>query len=289
MAKIASVIGRDDDARKYQTLLRNIKAAFNEAYVTPDGRILGENRGRRPGDAYEQIPGTDTQTAYLLALGFDLLPEDKKPPAVKHLLERIEERDWHLSTGFLGTPLLLPVLTQVGHLDLAYQLLQTDTFPSWGYFIKTGATTMYEAWDGCDDNGFKKGSLNHFAFGVVCEWLQRFVAGIDADPQRPGYKHIIFHPRPGGGITFARATYNSIHGMIVSDWKIEDGGFRWRIRVPVNTTATVYVPAKDSSLVAESGRPADRAQGVRFIGMEDDRAVYAVGSGTYEFAVNEGN
>jgi alpha-L-rhamnosidase len=146
-----------------------------------------------------------------------------------------------------------------------------------------------QAWDGCDDDGHKKGSLNHFAFGVVCEWLQRYVAGIEIDPDRPGYKHIIFDPRPGGGLTFARATYNSIHGMIVSDWKIDADAFRWTVAVPANSTATVRIPAADAALVTEGGRPAEEAEGVRFVGMADDRAVYAVGSGTYEFAVKEGN
>ena len=287
MARMARVIGRDADADKYERLLANIKAAFAEAYVNAEGRVMGENRGRAPGDVYEQIPGTDTQTAYLLALHLGLAPAGKRGLAEKHLLERIEERGWHLSTGFCGCPLLLGTLTELGHLDLAYRLLLTDTCPSWGYMVNRGATTMWEAWDAWTEQheakGETHGSLNHFAFGAVGEWLYQTVAGIDVDPDRPAYKHVIFRPRPGGEMTFAKAAHDSIRGKIVSDWKIENGAFHWRVALPANTTGTVYVPAGDAASVTESGKPASEAEGVRFVAAEDGRAVFEIASGTYVF------
>ena len=287
MAKMARVLGRGDDAAKYEDLAAKIREAFPKQHLSADGRVLGENRGRRPGEPYEQIDGTDTQTAYLLALHLDLLPEADRLKAIEHLLERLADRDWHLSTGFLGTPHLLSTLTDLGRLDLAYQLLLTDTQPSWGYMVKRGATTMWEAWDGWDEEiharGLTHGSLNHYAFGAVGEFLYQTVAGIDVDPERPAYKHIIFRPRLGGGLTYARATHESIHGTIESDWRIEGGAFSWRITVPANTTGTVYVPLAGSRTVTEGGGPADAADGVKFLRAEAGCAVYVVGSGTYQF------
>jgi alpha-L-rhamnosidase len=179
----------------------------------------------------------------------------------------------------------LPTLAETGHLDIAYRLLTQDTFPSWGYSIKNGATTIWERWDGwTEEKGFQDpgmNSFNHYAFGSVGRWLFGTVAGIDTDG--PGYKRITIHPRPSGGFTFAKASYKSIHGKIVSDWKITDHKFELDVTIPANTTATVYVPAKDADGVTESGRPATQAKCVRLLRMENGKAVFVVGSGHYRF------
>jgi len=268
VSKAAAVLGKYEDAEKYEELFEQIKSAFNKAYVSEDGRIKGE-----------------TQTCYLLGLYFDLLPEDKREPATQNLIEAIRNKDWHLSTGFVGLSYLVPTLADTGHLDIAYRLLNNDTFPSWGYSIKNGATTIWERWDGwTEEKGFQTpgmNSFNHYSFGSIGRWLFGSVAGIDTDG--PGYKRIIIQPRPGGGLDYAKASYNSINGEIVSDWKIMGGKFALNVTIPANTTATVYVPAGDIESVTEGGKPAAKAGDVSLLRMEDDSAVFAVGSGHYRF------
>jgi alpha-L-rhamnosidase len=266
MAEMAEAIGRAEDASGYRDLNERIKGAFNEAFVSPDGRIDG-----------------DTQTCYLLALHMGLLPEDRRPAAAEHLVRTIEREDWHLSTGFVGVGYLCPVLTDTGHTDVAYRLLLNETYPSWGYTIKNGATTIWERWDGwTQENGFQSpnmNSFNHYSLGSVGEWLYRYVAGIDLGT--PGYSHIIIHPHPGGDLTFARGEYDSVRGRISSSWRVEDGRFTLEVLVPPNTTATVHVPCAD---VSEGGGPVDEADGVKFLRAGKGETVLSVGSGLYEFA-----
>ena len=270
-SRMAAAIGRGEDATRYEQLFQEIKEAFNKAFVMPDGRVRGE-----------------TQTCYVLALQFDLLPDNLRPLAAQHLVFDIKARGWHLSAGFLGTPYLLHVLRDTGYLDVAYRLLKNDTFPSWGYTIKQGATTMWERWDGwTDDGGFQTpemNSFNHYAFGAVGDWMYRTIAGIDIDPKQPGYRHIIVHPRPGGGLNFARGECRSIYGTIVSDWRKDGDSFTLKVVVPANTRATVYVPTSDPAAVTENGKPATQAECVSFKGVQGDCAVFEIGSGTYGFA-----
>ena len=267
LSKMAAAVGKDNSAEKYEKLFQKIKNAFNKAYVSDDARIKG-----------------DTQTSYVLGLHFDLLPENKRRLAAEHLVEAIKKKDWHLSTGFVGLSYLLPTLTETGRLDIAYQLLTNDTFPSWGYSIKNGATTIWERWDGwTEDKGFQTpnmNSFNHYSFGAVGRWLFGTVAGIDTDG--PGYKKIIIRPRPGE-IKSAKASYESIHGKIVSEWRIKSNKFTLNVTIPANTTATVYVPAARAEAVTESGQPAAKAKDVQFLRTEQGIAVFAVGSGSYEF------
>lgn len=271
MAKMAHVIGKDDDARKYDTLFNNIKDAFNRAFVSDDGHIKG-----------------DTQTNYLMALHFNLLPEDKRATATQYLVNDIEKRNWHISTGFVGVGYMTPTLTEVGQTAVAYRLLNQDTFPSWGFSIRHGATTIWERWDGwTPDKGFQDpgmNSFNHYSMGSVGQWMFATVAGVDGDPDNPGFKRIIIHPRPGGGLTYANATYNSIRGPIASGWRLTNGALQLTVTVPANTTATVYVPTSDAAKVTESGKPVATAIGVKFVRSEAGAAVYEVGSGTYGFA-----
>ncbi|MHC4086597.1 MAG: family 78 glycoside hydrolase catalytic domain [Planctomycetota bacterium] len=268
VAKTAAVLGKDEDAKKYEALFQQIREAFNKAYVSDDGRIKG-----------------DTQTCYAMGIYFDLLAVDKRELAAKHLVEAVRKKNWHLSTGFVGLSYLLPALSQTGNLDVAYRLLNNETFPSWGYSIKNGATTIWERWDGwTEDKGFQDpgmNSFNHYAFGSVGRWMFGVVAGINTDG--PGYKRIIIDPEPGGGFSYAKASYESIHGMIKSFWEIKDSKFTLNVTIPANTTATVYVPTVKPESVAETGIPAAMSEGVKFLQMEAGKAVYEVGSGDYVF------
>lgn len=270
MSLMAKTIGQDKEARQYDRLFQNIRASFQKEFVLPDGRIKGW-----------------TQTGYLLALAMDLVPQELSPKSAEHLAENIKKRDWHLSTGFVGAGYLNPVLTQMGYSDLAYRLLLNDTFPSWGYSIKQGATTIWERWDGwTEEKGFQDpgmNSFNHYAFGSIAEWLYCSVAGIDLDPDKPGYKQFRIQPIPGGGLEFAQAEYNSIHGKIFSGWNFKGGKITMNITVPPNTTAVVFVPGTDASKITESGKPAAESEGIKFLRTENGTAVFEVSSGTYVF------
>jgi alpha-L-rhamnosidase len=199
----------------------------------------------------------------------------------------IESEDWHLSTGFVGVGYLCPVLTESGHSDLAYRLLGNETYPSWGYTIRNGATTIWERWDGwTEETGFQSpnmNSFNHYSLGSVGEWLYRYVAGIDLDPTKPGYERIVIRPRPGGGLTRAKGEYDSVRGRIASAWSIEGDRFKLEVIIPPNTTATVHVPAANGARVSEGGGPVEEAEHVEALRADGEEAILSVGSGRYQF------
>lgn len=241
LSQVAKILGKNDDAEKYAALYRDVCKAFNHEFVTPSGRIVGH-----------------TQTAYLMALGFDLIPEELKPAALNHLVSDIEGRGYHLSTGFVGTPLLCPVLTRYGRIDVAYKLLMQESYPAWFYPILQGdATTMWERWNSyTKDKGFGDAgmnSFNHYAYGAVGEWLYNTVAGLDIDPEKPGYKHIRFHPQPGGGLTHAKAALDTRYGLASIEWRIEGGSLSVSCVVPPNTTATLQLPDGSQPTALKAG------------------------------------
>ena len=270
LARSAAVLGKTADAAKYEALFETIKAAFNDKYVAADGRIT-----------------SDTQCAYAMALKFELLPEDKRAQAAAHLAADVAAKGDHLSTGFIGVGYLLPVLTEAGMADLAYKLIHQDSFPSWLFSVKLGATTIWERWDGwTPENGFQNvimNSFNHYSLGACGEWLYGTVGGIDQDPDSAAFKRIVIRPRPGGTITSASARLDTIRGEVVSRWKRHPDGFALHVTLPANTTATVHVPAGAPGEVRESGKPVDEAEGVAFLRMEEGAAVFSVASGHYRF------
>jgi len=269
MGRIASALNKQDDALKYNRLFERIKISFNETYVAEDGRIKG-----------------DTQCGYVLAIAFDLLEPNMRKLAAKHLVDDIKRRNWHLSTGFVGTKDLMLALAKIGRNDVAYRLFHNDTFPSWGFSIKHGATSIWERWNGwTPDKGFYDPDMNsfaHYSFGAVGQWMFENIAGINTDT--PGFEHIIIKPQPGGRLTFAKSGFESIRGSIATDWQIRNDQLILNVTIPANTTATVYIPAQNANEVTESNMPADKAEGVKFLRMEADAVVYEVGSGTYSFA-----
>ncbi|GAA1374690.1 alpha-L-rhamnosidase [Streptomyces beijiangensis] len=257
-AQMATALG--EDAAPYTGLLDRVRTAFQNAYVTADGRVKG-----------------DTQTAYVLALSMKLVPDALRKAGADRLVALIEAKDWHLSTGFLGTPRLLPVLTDTGHTDVAYRLLHQRTFPSWGYQIDKGATTMWERWDSIKPDGTFQdagmNSFNHYAYGSVGEWMYTNIAGIAAG--REGYRQIVVRPRPGGQVTSASARFASLYGPVTTQWQQKPGSFVLECTVPPNTTAEVWVP---------TDRP-DRVKGTQAepVRTEDGCAVFEVGSGAHRF------
>jgi len=268
MSRIAAVLGKRRDAAKYKRLFERIRTAFNDAYVADDGRIQG-----------------NTQTVYVLALAFDLLPETLREAATGYLVEDIRVRKGHLSTGFVGTKDLMLVLSDRGEDETAYRLFHNRTFPSWGFSIRHGATSIWERWDGWTPaKGFQTPGMNsfaHYAFGAVGQWMFETIGGIDT--AEPGFGRIVIRPRPGGKLTFAKVAYDSIRGPVACDWKLARAGLTMDVTIPANATASVHVPAVAKAAVTEGGKPAARARGVTFVGMSDGSAVYEVGSGTYRF------
>jgi len=271
LQRIASVLGEEDDAARYAALLEDVKEAFRKEFITANGRMA-----------------SNTQTAYALALSFGLMPEGQEVQAARRLAQDVRAFGNHITTGFLGTPLLCQSLSDNGHLDVAYDLLNQETYPSWLYPVKMGATTIWERWDGIKpDSSFQDAgmnSLNHYAYGAIGEWLYRVAAGLEADPEEPGYKHIRIQPQPGGGFTYARAALNTMYGLTASAWEIVDGRFRLDVTVPPNTHATVRLPHATLAQVTESGQTLDAADGIARAFQEGEAVIVEVGSGQYRFA-----
>jgi len=269
MMRMAQVLNRPPDVEKYAKLFREVRAAFDEQFVKPDGTV-----------------GSGSQTSDVLALHMNLLPQSLRATVAERLVEDIKAHDWHLTTGFLGTPYLMLELSNSGHSDVAYRLLLQTTYPSWGYMIAHGATTMWERWNGdqmMDDPSMN--SYNHYAYGAVAEWLYRDAAGIDEDPQQPGFRRILLHPQFDASLGEAAATYDSPYGTVSSAWKVEDNSVTWNVVIPANTTALLYFPADVASTILEDGKDIRQSPGISFVVDESGRAVYEAGSGSYSFTV----
>ncbi len=240
LGKTAALLGNADDASKYSDLAKKIRDAFVAEYVTPNGRLVSH-----------------TQTAYAMAISFDLIPINLVGKSGDHFAENVS-RFGHLTTGFLGTPLLCPALSIIGRDDLAYKLLNRKEYPSWLYPVTMGATTIWERWDTQKPDGTiieGMNSFNHYAYGAIGQWLYQHAAGLQINPLNPGYKHIIFAPHPGGGLTKAKASLNTMYGVAESEWRIENNTFYYKVTIPANTTATVYLPNKNNPAILLNNEP----------------------------------
>lgn len=269
-AKAAKVLGRDAEADEYTKLRSKIISAFNKAYIDENGRIEG-----------------DTQTCYVLALAYDLVSGRRAELAAQRLIELIEERDWHLSTGFVGTKDLMLVLSKIGRNDVAYRLLLNDTFPSWGFSIKHGATSIWERWDGwTPENGFQDPGMNsfaHYSFGAVYQWMAENIGGIRN--ASPSYKKIIIKPYPNGDLEFAKVRYDSIRGRIQTNWKKENNNLILGVIIPANTTAIIHIPADSPEDINEGEKPLADVKGIEVLGQKDGRVIVEAGSGRYKFTI----
>lgn len=226
VAKTAAILNNHEDEKTYTDLLQKIKEVFVANFRD----------------------SLNTQTACVLALQFDMLPEQLRTKTVNKLVSLIGQNNNHLATGFLGTPFLLHVLTRYGYNELAYAILNQTTAPSWLYPVTKGATTIWEKWDAIKPDGtFDTCSLNHYAYGAVGDWLYQNTAGIQS--AAPGYKKIIIKPIIGGELTWVNASYRSASGRIVSNWKIKDNQITMHVEIPHGTTATIFVPGKKPKTV----------------------------------------
>jgi alpha-L-rhamnosidase len=264
LAQAAGLLGKAEDAKKYQELSERVKAAYAAEFIGRDGRM-------RP----------DKQASYVRALAFDLAPADLKPAIVERLVRLIRAAGNHVGTGFLSTVYLCEALAENGRLDVAYDLLTQKTAPSWLYAVTKGATTIWETWEGIKEDGTPSASLNHYSPGAVVNFLHRVVAGIK--PMEPGYRRILIQPRPGGGLASASATYQSGYGRIACAWSATDGRMAVDVTIPANTRAAVILPGAALEDVLESGVPLLETEGVLQLAQAGPDTQVALGSGEYHF------
>jgi len=261
MSEIAHALGKESDAERYRQLGMQVRDAFRKQWIKEDGTV-----------------GNGSQTGYVLALYMNLVPDPLVPASVDKLVKDIEAHNWHLTTGFLGTPFLLFTLADHDRTEVAYRLLLNETYPSWGYMLSKGATTWWERWNG-DTGDPAMNSYNHYAFGSVMAWVYRYLVGIDGTPSDPGFHRIVIHPRLDGRVTSAHGTYDSVYGRIAVDWKAAAGGpFSLEVTIPANTTAKVYLPVSAGARVTDGGKPVKTAK-------EGASYMVEIGSGSYAFQV----
>jgi alpha-L-rhamnosidase len=274
LSEAAKLLGKTDDARTYAELYNKIKEVFIHEYVTPAGRV-----------------GTCSQTSYILALKFGLLPENLRAKAAELLVADIKSRRNHISTGFLGTPYIAHELSRAGYTDVAYDLLLQETYPSWIYPVKMGATTIWERWDGQKtDSTFQDAgmnSFNHYAYGAIGDWMYRISAGIET--MEPGYKKLVIQPHPTGKLSFAKASFESPYGRVASGWERKNGKIEVTVIIPPNTEAIIMLPVSDVSAITQNGAalPAEK----NIIAAEGQNGKKQTGllrgSGEYKFEYTE--
>ncbi|MBB6674935.1 alpha-L-rhamnosidase [Cohnella nanjingensis] len=267
----AVVLGLADDARLYTALHARIVAAFREEFVTPSGRLAAP-----------------TQTAHVLALTFGLVEGAERERVAKDLNQLVVDQEYHLTTGFVGTPYLCFALSDNGYHDTAVKLLMQESYPSWLYSVTKGATTIWEHWDGIKPDGSfwseDMNSYNHYAYGAIGDWLYRVVAGLDMDEGEAGYRRLRVHPRfAGESLGHARASFESVYGRAEAGWSVRDGQRTVEVTVPANATAEITLPGAKLETLTESGRAADGAEGVALTEQTAEGVRLAVGSGTYSF------
>ena len=260
VAEIAGILGKQEDAAKYAKLATDIKQAFNRDFLDKQTK---------------QYAG-GTQTALACALYQGLAEPADVDATVQNLVANVERQGNHLDCGILGTKYLLHALTDHGRVDVAYKVAAQTTQPSWGNWVKQGATTLWEGWDG-------GGSHNHVMFGDVSAWFYETLAGIRPDPAAPGFKKILIKPSVGGGLTWVKASHVSGYGKIASSWKLDGNKLTLEVTIPPNTTATVFVPTSDAAGVLEKGLPVAKAYGVVSAKADGKWEVVEIGSGSYTF------
>lgn len=312
LARVAEILGKREEAevfwRKYtdrkqffnetyvdKTTFKTMKSGVETGFVGPPGETAGEAKT----DKGELV---DTQASYAIPLAFGIFNETNKPHAVKHLVAAIQRKntddsgverpEYSLMTGFIGTASLMQALSENGYDEVAYRMLQQETYPSWLYSVVNGATTIWERLNSYTvEDGFggnnSMNSFNHYSFGAVAAWMYNYSLGIQRDPQHPGFKHFILKPTPDptGEMTFAKGFYDSLYGTIESEWRIEADRVIYKVVVPANTTASFYLPAASSRLVRESGKKLKKAVGIKLDGRQNERLLMELESGAYTFVV----
>jgi alpha-L-rhamnosidase len=268
MQRFAHLLNNLEDAAYYERLADQMKKAFNNKFLQKDKVRYSNN----------------SHTANILPLAFDLVPPEYREHIFDNLVEKIMgESEEHIGSGLIGCQWIMRVLSDNGRPDIAYTLAAQNSYPSWGYMVENGATTIWELWNGSTgDPGMN--SHNHvMLLGDLIVWYYEYLAGIKSDPEYPGFKHIIMRPQVVGDLNFVEASYLSMYGLIESNWKLEDNQFYWDIRIPANTTATVYVPGTRENIVTANDLIPEESDGVQFLKKDTNGAVYRIESGKYTF------
>ncbi|SHF23644.1 alpha-L-rhamnosidase [Caldanaerobius fijiensis DSM 17918] len=261
LSKVASILGKKEDAERYAQLARRIRDAFRKKFFDPDtGQVL-----------------SNSQTSLSCALYQGLVNEDEKQKVLALLVEQVEKANRHIDCGILGAKYIMHTLTELGRADLAYDIATQTTFPGWGYWIAQGATTLWETWSG-------DASRNHHMFSDISAWFYKGLAGINPDPEVPGFKNIIFKPNPVGDLQWVKAWHESMYGKITCNWAVEGNNFNMHVIIPPNSTGTVYIPTSDPESVMENGEPVSKQVGIQVKGYQDGRVVLLLQSGEYHFS-----
>jgi alpha-L-rhamnosidase len=263
LSQIAALLGHADEAKSFAAKAEQIRASYHREFFKAETASYA----------------TGSQCANALPLVMGIVPPEHQSAVLTALIKDLEANDGQMTAGDVGFRYLLQALAQNGRSDLIYRMINQDEKPGYGYMLKMGATTLTESW-----HAKLTASHNHFMLGHINEWFYKDLAGIDGDPTGPGFKRIIIKAQPVGDLTWAKASYDSVRGKISSEWRRESGQFQLKCSIPANTTATVFVPAKSANAIAENGKPADQAAGVKFLRQEANHAVYSVASGDYHFA-----
>lgn len=269
LSRMAGILGKEEDAARYEQVYNGFRQAWRDRYVLPDGRTI-----------------CDSQTSYALGLAFDLFPEELKGAAAERLETIVREGNFHMKTGYSGIGYLLPALSRNGLTETAYGLLLQEEFPSLLYTVSRGATTTWESLQAYleeEDGYLLNGSLNHYAYGTPALWLYTDVLGIRGGEGSPGFQHIILEPQAGGGLSFARGSYTGVYGKISVEWKKTDNGYEYRFEIPANTAATLTLPLEETDYLVD-GKGVNRAKGVTVIENNGEKIKYELVSGTYLFA-----
>jgi alpha-L-rhamnosidase len=290
MRQMAHATGRVQDEEKYARLFEKIRAAFEKRFVHGDGFVAGADNSASPfgginnPDAKSQ--GGDTQTGYVLALHMNLVPEELRKAVAQKLADKIEANHGLLGTGFLGTPYLLEELTKAGYSRLAYKLLLNTEYPSWGYQVEHGATTMWERWNGDrmkDDPSMN--SYNHYAYGAVADWIYRYAAGVDATPLDAGFHTVMLHPAFDERLGHVAFDYVSAYGPIHSDWKVTGTTAEWYLTLPANTTGWLGLSADEAAKYRLEGAPLTESKLARAT-MRSGQSGFELTAGSYRFTVS---
>jgi alpha-L-rhamnosidase len=265
LSKMAGILGKEEERRKYEALAQRTGDDFNRKYWNEEVGGYGANN----------------QAGNSFALFLGLVPKQQVFRVIESLANDVKAHNGHLTTGNLCTKYLLEALAEHGKADIAYEIVTQKSYPSWGFMLANGATTVWERWEHL--TGGQMNSHNHPMMGSVSAWFYKYLAGINPDPEAPGFKRIILRPYPVKDLTWVRSEYTSMYGMIRSSWQKENDTFRLNVSVPVNTTATVYVPVDSVNQITEGGKSVRNAAGVEWLRDEEGMVILRVGSGNYEF------
>ena len=289
MQQMAHAIGRTAEEQKYAALHDEIQKAFAAAFIRNDGFIAGADNGPSPfGRIFvaNKVPSGDTQTGYVLALYMHLVPESLRAAAANRLVQKLQENGWRVGTGFLGTPYLLAVLADTGHADIAYRLLLSTEYPSWGYLVTHGATTMWERWNADKMRSDPSmNSYNHYAYGAVADWIYRYAAGIDALPAAAGFHIIRLHPNFDAKLGSLDFTFDSPYGPIHSAWTVHGSSATWDLTIPPNARGQFVLTSNQLNQFALNGTPLSQSPQIHVLSSPGGETAYEIPSGIWHFTV----